>query len=583
MTLSGHANQTISGLTVNLNITDPSSPLSLGNDGDLFIEAHCARMATPPSSTTSPATPTQNFTNVTFSDQAAQSILLASGPYTNGTYPSRFDPLTGLNGGTVNGDYTLTIDNYSYINSGTLLSWSITVDSTKLAIPQYETSPTPQTGAAMDQNADGTSDQNPLTTPFTGLVPGDAYVAPMPQPTAPFTFNNTNILNPPFDQNTLPIIVPGPYVASTSVPNGTGSDNEVLNGTNSSLNLTFNQPMQTSTFTPANVLQIMGPIGPITGPQSYPSDSTLQTIPAATATTPGSLTSTLTIPSFDGTFTVAAITVELNIAMTPDSSLTAVLIAPDGTQVPLFAGVGGSGSDFINTTFSDAGETSITTGTAPFTGTYRPTGQLSNFDGHTVDMKNPADSALWVPGVWKLQITNSKIGTTGILENWSLNVTPVISIVPVNPVNGLATTFTVGFPQQEVSGTYTLQIGANPATNRFPLDQAGDQVDSSLDAGLDVLRGGSPTSPVTTVQYSASDLPKVIPPPPGNVPAQVTSTIIVPDNFMIQGDTTSSGVSGLRVTLNLTYPTDPDLTLTLEHFDVNGDLLGLGPPGHQRG
>ena len=43
----------------------------------------------------------------------------------------------------------------------------------------------------------------------------------------------------------------------------------------------------------------------------------------------------------------------------------------------------------------------------------------------------------------------------------------------------------------------------------------------------------------------------------------MTSTIIVPDDFLVQGDTTSSGISGLRVQLNLTYPTDPDLTLTL--------------------
>ena len=32
----------------------------------------------------------------------------------------------------------------------------------------------------MDQNADGTVDQNPLTKPFTGLTPGDVYAAPMP-------------------------------------------------------------------------------------------------------------------------------------------------------------------------------------------------------------------------------------------------------------------------------------------------------------------------------------------------------------------------------------------------------------------
>ena len=39
----------------------------------------------------------------------------------------------------------------------------------------------------MDQNADGTSDENALTMPngFTGLTPGDVYAVPTPQPTAP--------------------------------------------------------------------------------------------------------------------------------------------------------------------------------------------------------------------------------------------------------------------------------------------------------------------------------------------------------------------------------------------------------------
>ena len=85
------------------------------------------------------------------------------------------------------------------------MSWSITVNSTKLGL-QFES------GAAMDQNADGTSDQNAVTTPFTGLTPGDVYAAPTPQPTTPvtFTFDAASILSPPFNQNTLPLIVPGP-------------------------------------------------------------------------------------------------------------------------------------------------------------------------------------------------------------------------------------------------------------------------------------------------------------------------------------------------------------------------------------
>src|SRR5208283_2294602 len=146
-------------------------------------------------------------------------------------------------------------------------------------------------------------------------------------------------------------------------------------------------------------------------------------------------------------------TVQLSAAFPTDSGLSAVLIAPDGTQVPLFSGVGGTGSNFINTVFDDTAENSITMGTAPFTGTYRPTGTLSTLDGHTVDMQNSAGQ--WVPGVWTLQLTNSQTGTTGMLDNWSLNITPAITVTPVSPVNGTATQFTIGFPLQQLSGTYT--------------------------------------------------------------------------------------------------------------------------------
>ena len=103
----------------------------------------------------------------------------------------------------------------------------------------------------------------------------------------------------------------------------------------------------------------------------------------------------------------------------------------------MFSGVGGNGSNFVNTVFDDAAENSITTGTAPFTGTFQPTGTLSTLDGHTVDIKNSVDQ--WVPGVWTLQLTNTMTGVTGTLDNWSLNITPVITVTPVNPVNGTAT------------------------------------------------------------------------------------------------------------------------------------------------
>ena len=45
----------------------------------------------------------------------------------------------------------------------------------------------------------------------------------------------------------------------------------------------------------------------------------------------------------------------------------------------------------------------------------------------------------------------------------------------------------------------------------------------------------------------------------------------MPDNFLVQGDTTSAGVSGLRVQVNISYPNDPDLSATL-YYD-------MGQPG----
>jgi hypothetical protein len=112
-----------------------------------------------------------------------------------------------------------------------------------------------------------------------------------------------------------------------------------------------------------------------------------------------------------------------------------------------------------------------------------------------------------------------------------------------------------------LSGTYTIQIGPNI------LDQFGDAVDTNQNAGLAVLRDQGQNSPTTTVQYSSTGLPQAIPAPTGSVPGTMASSILVPDNFVVQGDTTTSGISGLRVQINLTYPFDPDLSATL-YYDM---------------
>jgi hypothetical protein len=71
------------------------------------------------------------------------------------------------------------------------------------------------------------------------------------------------------------------------------------------------------------------------------------------------------------------------------------LISPSGTRVKLFADVGGFGDNFHLTTFDDSAPTSITSGTPPFTGTFRPQEPLSILVGEDVQ------------GEWNLELTEN--------------------------------------------------------------------------------------------------------------------------------------------------------------------------------
>ena len=173
------------------------------------------------------------------------------------------------------------------------------------------------------------------------------------------------------------------------------------------------------------------------------------------------------------------------------------------------------------------------------------------------------------------QLTNTTTGASATLDSWSLNITPQITVTPVasteTTVNGVqvATEFAIGFPQQQLSGTYTIQLGPDI------LDQFGDGQDATSSAGLNVLRDEGQNSPTTTVQYSALNLPMPIPAATTDTigpvrPGSVSSSIVVPDSFIIEGDQTAAGLSVMQVQLDVSFANDPDLTATLTHYDATG-------------
>jgi subtilisin-like proprotein convertase family protein len=126
----------------------------------------------------------------------------------------------------------------------------------------------------------------------------------------------------------------------------------------------------------------------------------------------------------------------LNITHTWDSDLVAYLISPNGTRVTLFNGAGSSGDNFTNTILDDEATTSIYSGSAPFSGRFRPEGSLSAFDGEDLN------------GTWTLEVYDVAAQDTGTLNSWSLEI-----------ASGETTT------QTDASGAYVFANLANGTYN----------------------------------------------------------------------------------------------------------------------
>ncbi len=99
----------------------------------------------------------------------------------------------------------------------------------------------------------------------------------------------------------------------------------------------------------------------------------------------------------------------IDITHTWDSDLNVNLIAPDGTDILLLSYVGGSDDNFTNTCFSQSAPSSIVSGSAPFTGTFKPMNTIGN-----------ANNGQNGNGTWKLRIVDTYAADVGNLINWNI-------------------------------------------------------------------------------------------------------------------------------------------------------------------
>ena len=83
----------------------------------------------------------------------------------------------------------------------------------------------------------------------------------------------------------------------------------------------------------------------------------------------------------------------------------------NGIEVFLIDSLSKSGTGFINTHFDDSAAISISSGTSPYTGTFKPHHPLSGFNGGNAS------------GDWIIKIYNSGNAKTGVIKSWSITIT----------------------------------------------------------------------------------------------------------------------------------------------------------------
>ena len=107
---------------------------------------------------------------------------------------------------------------------------------------------------------------------------------------------------------------------------------------------------------------------------------------------------------------VKKIKVTCDIDHTWTGDLRISLLDPSGSRVVLANRRGGSSDDFKNVTFAQDAPISIRNAIPPFTGTYRPEGDLNDFKGRSPN------------GTWALEIRDLALQDGGSLNSWTLEL-----------------------------------------------------------------------------------------------------------------------------------------------------------------
>jgi subtilisin-like proprotein convertase family protein len=315
----------------------------------------------------------ENFTNTKLDDEASTPITSAAAPFTGTFRPE--GSLSTFDGENANGIWILEIADDAAADSGVLNSWSLTIS-----------------GREQSTTTDGSGNYS-----FEDLPPGVYSVREVMQPDWKQTLGQ-----PPVT------VTSGGRVTGVNFGNQQGQSQPepgslagaVWNDLNGDGIKDGGEP-----GLPDWTIYVDG------NDNGLYDSSALRTVTSTAV--PRSIDDFSTVTSeasFSGLNSVTKVTVTLDITHSFDGDLDVYLISPQGTQVELFSAVGGQFNNFTDTSFDQDAAESISDGTAPFTGTFRPEGLLTDFNG-----ENPN-------GLWRLLIRDTADGDIGTLNSWSLTV-----------------------------------------------------------------------------------------------------------------------------------------------------------------
>jgi cysteine-rich repeat protein len=245
---------------------------------------------------------------------------------------------------------------------------------------------------------------------------------------------------------------------------------------------------------------------------------------------------------------VTRVGVGLSISHLSDSDLDIYLTGPGAAlERELSTDNGGTGDHYRGTVFFDSATTLVTSGSAPFSGTFRPELSLSSTFG--------ADfTSLQAQGTWTLRVADDTATTTGTIDRWTL----MLCVDPNAPVCGDGTR----------NGAEECDDGnssnTDACTNTCQLvDGCGD---GNLDAGEqcddnNIVSGDGCSA---TCQYDIT-----CPSGQQTVVVSGTSGLAIPDNVPAGGAnnqvavSVTGAVTKVHVGLNVSHTSDQDLDIYL--------------------